>query len=422
MVMARTKERTAIDRCRNEGTIFSHDQSGSFHWVLLKYPKTFVTLPIGQNDVRDSFPVSLVTGFDVSHFCFSDRHDHEDACVSSHSSLTMRLVAVAVLLQSLLLQFSSVFSETKKKGGGRIFLRDSALGQVDHHHHDDASFSRGRHLLLTTAANSLVNILQQRLGASGRELFVPGIHENQIVEDKLGHKHVRFDQTYQGRFEVVDAAVVMHMDPNGTVYSINGEFVVDGSVDTAVKVSCDDTFEQTLAEYGIDAVWLSDCALKIVMDTSGQAHLAWQRMISYTDSGFVQNTYIYASVVTGEVVAMRPQIAGALPLRPPQPLRIETQGCENRNSTINCTTISRRTNFIYTQDDALKAAHKNTRTTLEWLKTKFGRNSLDGRGQKVYSYVHFGNGFNNSFYTGSGVSYGDGDGAWLLKKSLSVKS
>lgn len=291
-------------------------------------------------------------------------------------------------LALLLLLLSHVASE---KAGGFVFVK-GAFGAINE------TTSEG---LLPT--NSLAKILQKSLRATGREDFRPAQHDNRVVKDKRGHQHVRFEQSYQG-IPVVDTAMVLHLDENGIVYAMNGEYVVDGSVDRTERVSCEEAFNNTLETYGGDAVWLSECAKMVVLDLTGRAHLAWQRMVGFTPDGNgpYQNNYLYASVVSGEIVAERPQIVGLM--------QLSTYTCHNALTTTNCTLISNSSQDIHSGDRAADSAHLYTRATWDWFKTNMNRDSIDNRGKRLVSYVHYGDKYNNAFWNGKSMVYGDGDG------------
>jgi len=51
-----------------------------------------------------------------------------------------------------------------------------------------------------------------------------------------------------------------------------------------------------------------------------------------------------------------------------------------------------------------------SRATLAFYATVFGRNSVDGRGMRIDSSVHYGNRFDNAMWNGRQMIYGDGDG------------
>lgn len=55
------------------------------------------------------------------------------------------------------------------------------------------------------------------------------------------------------------------------------------------------------------------------------------------------------------------------------------------------------------------AAYDNAGVTYDFYSHVLKRNSIDGRGMRLDSYVHFGKGFNNAFWDGAEMVYGDGD-------------
>lgn len=61
------------------------------------------------------------------------------------------------------------------------------------------------------------------------------------------------------------------------------------------------------------------------------------------------------------------------------------------------------------RDAAVNQVYDNTGITLDFFLKVFGRNSIDGRGMRVSSAVHFGKNFSNAMWTGEQMVYGDGD-------------
>lgn len=62
-----------------------------------------------------------------------------------------------------------------------------------------------------------------------------------------------------------------------------------------------------------------------------------------------------------------------------------------------------------TRDAAVNQVYDNTGITLDFFLKIFGRNSIDNRGMRVTSAVHFGDNFSNAMWTGEQMVYGDGD-------------
>ncbi len=61
------------------------------------------------------------------------------------------------------------------------------------------------------------------------------------------------------------------------------------------------------------------------------------------------------------------------------------------------------------RDAAVNQVYDNTGITLDFFRQVFGRNSIDDRGMRVTSAVHFGKNFSNAMWTGEQMVYGDGD-------------
>ncbi len=75
-----------------------------------------------------------------------------------------------------------------------------------------------------------------------------------------------------------------------------------------------------------------------------------------------------------------------------------------------------------TSDEAVNEAYDFSGYTYDFYKEVFGRNSLDNRGMTLISSVHMGVGYNNAYWNGEQMAYGDGDGRAFLRftKALEV--
>ncbi|HOY31243.1 MAG TPA: M4 family metallopeptidase [Bacteroidales bacterium] len=61
-------------------------------------------------------------------------------------------------------------------------------------------------------------------------------------------------------------------------------------------------------------------------------------------------------------------------------------------------------------DEAATDAHWGSEMTYDYFMINHGRNSIDGNGFALYSYVHYDQAYNNAFWDGQCMTYGDGDG------------
>jgi bacillolysin len=62
-------------------------------------------------------------------------------------------------------------------------------------------------------------------------------------------------------------------------------------------------------------------------------------------------------------------------------------------------------------------AHYYANVTDDFYLTIFNRNSLDNKGIQMVSTAHYGNRYNNAFWNGSQITYGDGDGTTFIEFS-----
>ena len=72
-------------------------------------------------------------------------------------------------------------------------------------------------------------------------------------------------------------------------------------------------------------------------------------------------------------------------------------------------------------DKTVNEAYEYSGTTYNFFKDVFGRNSIDTRGMKLDSTVHYGEEYNNAFWNGTQMVYGDGDGEIFQRFTKSIE-
>src|SRR5437588_171585 len=73
-----------------------------------------------------------------------------------------------------------------------------------------------------------------------------------------------------------------------------------------------------------------------------------------------------------------------------------------------------------TSDVAVNEAYDYAGDTYDFYDQVFGRNSVDGRGMRLDSSVHYRVKFNNAFWNGTQMVYGDGDGVIFVHFTGSI--
>src|SRR5690606_29960198 len=66
-------------------------------------------------------------------------------------------------------------------------------------------------------------------------------------------------------------------------------------------------------------------------------------------------------------------------------------------------------NFNVNEDEVATDCHWGAETTYDYYKLKFNRNSFNNNNARIVSYVHYSNNYDNAFWDGVRMTYGDGN-------------
>jgi Zn-dependent metalloprotease len=106
---------------------------------------------------------------------------------------------------------------------------------------------------------------------------------------------------------------------------------------------------------------------------------------------------------------------------PPVLVRRATYDAENSNFPTNgLGKLVRVDDAPRTGDLAVDAAHDNAKVVIDFYREVLGRNSIDNKGMAIESVVHFGKNYNNAYWDGSKMTYGDGDGKFFRPLSMGL--
>ena len=257
-------------------------------------------------------------------------------------------------------------------------------------------------VLNEAARNALQNILTKDFGATGIEEMVP----TKVITDKVGAVHVRFTQTLNG-LPVAGAGMVLHANPDGTIFGVNGEFVSGKTLPVRPGLDGNSALAVALAKAEPGLRRLTDPELTYVLGSDGQGYLAWQVTIEYRSLQGPQRDIVFADAGTGRLVARHPKIHYARAL--------ETTDCNQK--TRRCRVVSTSSNPINTGDNAIDAAHNYAYATYDYYFNNHGRDSIDAGGMTLISRVHYDRNYNNAFWDGTQMTYGDGDGVNFIPLS-----
>ncbi|MGV9252518.1 M4 family metallopeptidase [Streptomyces sp. NPDC003697] len=275
-----------------------------------------------------------------------------------------------------------------------------------------------------------------------------------VIVDKDGTQHVRYDRTYRG-LPVLGGDFVVHLAPNGTYRAadraVKSAISLPGvtpalsaprAADLASKdlraANRGETLRKLTAkpQLVVDALhgspklaWRTNAvamdslgnpvARTVVTDARTGARIdAWDSIETATGDG--------ASLYSGTVPLQTTQSGSAYQLK--DPTRGGTYTGDAANKTDLCILgicFSRAPATLFTDADnhwgsgttadrasAAVDAQYGTNATWDYYKNVHGRNGIAGDGKGSYNRVHYGNNYNNAFWDDSCfcMTYGDGDG------------
>lgn len=96
---------------------------------------------------------------------------------------------------------------------------------------------------------------------------------------------------------------------------------------------------------------------------------------------------------------------------------IETFTANNGTSLPGYRSADSDNAFTANTQGAAVDAHTYADKVYDYYYNTFGRNSFDGKGSSIRSTVHYGNNYNNAFWNGQQMVYGDGDGSTFIPLS-----
>ena len=229
-------------------------------------------------------------------------------------------------------------------------------------------------------------------------------------QDDLGMSHLYFGQSYNG-VPVFGSDLAIHFSASGRIVAVNGRYVPDINISTEPFIDADDAGGKALEALGVEAGQpeAEPAELVILTPGGGEPVLTWKVTLEAAEPPLRMIYFIDAQ--SGEV-------AGSYD---------DLEDVKNRNTYTAGNGTSLPGTLLISEggssgDAVAQAAHNNTGTTYDYYYNTFGRDSFNGSGATLKSTVHYSNRYNNAFWNGAQMVYGDGDGSVFspLGSSLDV--
>lgn len=259
-----------------------------------------------------------------------------------------------------------------------------------------------------------------------------------VDQDDLG-VNARFDQTYNG-VSVFGGQIVVHSDLDGKAFDTSGYVFDVNGVSTKPSISSAQAIKTARAALGYRGAFEKESAKLVIYPNGGSAALAYQvslhveadqnaighheyfinaqtgaQIAYYNDIDYVNATGSGKSLYSGTVSIGTDLVSGVYYLRDNTRGGMYTNDMKNRTSGSG-TTFSDADNVWGTGttssgQSAAVDAHFGTAVTWDYYLSTFNRRGIDGNGFRVLTRVHYGRNYNNAFWNGSNMTYGDGDGS-----------
>ena len=277
--------------------------------------------------------------------------------------------------------------------------------------------------------------------------------------DELGMTHVRFNQSING-VNVEGSEVIVHINKDNEVVSVNGrvnQTIVDDTVDTTATLSIDAALKTALSSVKApEELTYEPTAELVVYPFEGENHTAYKVNANFMGDE-PGNWFVFVDAKTGKVIDKYNGLMHADEMKTQKGAGIGVHGehrelhitqvkepnagtkfaladyshenlggivtydAHNDNTSSNDTLyVGNSAAFIGDYDRALVDAHYNSEKVYEYYLNEHGRNSLDGEGMAIISRVHYGNNYNNASWNGRWMTYGDGDGKFMISLSAGL--
>lgn len=287
--------------------------------------------------------------------------------------------------------------------------------------------------------------------------------------DDLGHVHYRYSQSYNG-VKIEHSTWILHTK-NGMVYSANGmihknlEGNTGGiSENEALNKAKDyvgaDLYKWELPEEEAHVKWETNDPNatyypegELVYVTSDYSYTEKSYRLAYKFNIYAQAPLfrgdIYVDAATGEIIYENEMVHHANETGTASTVYSGNQSIvadsfgggyrlreTTRGNGVNTYDMNEGTSYGASVDftdidnfwDNVNAnldeyatdAHWGAEMTYDYFFLQHGRNSIDGNGFALNSYVHYDNNYANAFWDGQRMTYGDGDGAWNPLTALDI--
>lgn len=274
-----------------------------------------------------------------------------------------------------------------------------------------------------------------------------------VEKDQLGMEHYRYRQTYFNY--PVEASMYLVHKKAGKVIAANGDYFPSINAATQANFSQSVAIQKAKNHIGAEKyMWEETLSqgkhsdefkptVELVVTAADGDIMHKNFVLAYKVDIYAQKplsrNYVFVDALTGNILYTKNRIHTADTLGTAHTkysgvqqittdytgstFRLRESGRGNGVNTYdmnNGTSYGSATDFTDAdnnwnnvnsqQDEVATDAHWGAEKTYDYYWNNFGRNSIDGNGFTLNSYVHYSNSYVNAFWDGQRMTYGDGNG------------
>ncbi|MDZ4759030.1 MAG: GEVED domain-containing protein [Bacteroidota bacterium] len=282
--------------------------------------------------------------------------------------------------------------------------------------------------------------------------------------DQIGYTHYRYQQLYNGLL-VENTMYLIHVK-NGKVVSMNGLLYDNFNSSNSKNISESDALKSAIAHMNAKVfMWDDPMSEQLIKMQRKDLYATWypKGEMVYVASDYVTDSkryrlafkfdiyaidpmsrqYVFVDAQVGEVLAHLDRIhtadtpvtaktamsgtqqiitdyyaANSFRLRETKRGNgVETYNMQkgtSYGSAVDFTDADTLWNNVNSnKDEYATDAHFGSEMTYDYYKNVHGRNSINGSGFKLISYIHYSSNYSNAFWNGSYMTYGDGNGSTI---------
>lgn len=286
----------------------------------------------------------------------------------------------------------------------------------------------------------VIDFLKDNNSIFGTDISESNLKILKSEKDSLGYTHVNIAQLIGG-LPVKDKNIIVHYDSKGIVKNVTGE--VEKNINKITNIGNKDISK----EEAIDIAEKQFTYTKLAYDPKvevlayikdGKAYKTYKINIKF-DEPVITNYDVYVEATSGTILDKEDRIrydgavtgSGTAVDGTTKPLNLYLSGSLYKmddttkamtghittytanNTTSQPGTIVSNTTKSFTTETykAAVSAEYYGGLVYDFYKNLFNRNSLDNAGMGIISTVHYDRSYNNAFWDGTQMVYGDGDGS-----------